>query len=198
MMGLTTMKHSWVNYSHSYLCLYTPFRKLDLVPSSSEWRKTPIPFGPSGRANLNHLTTLSMLMLRPKVSLPVYLGFGHPLVGPRPISIFFFADDCLIPDVGCPLWREDGSVICSPTLWSETRRIYDHSLLFHLRVPLFTPPYLGTGLPFHRLSPLAGLQCLYSHKPPHGVHLTTSESELRRDWRSVSQYVLVPSPLLTM
>jgi hypothetical protein len=47
---------------------------------------------------------------------------------------------------------------------------------------------------------LAGLQWKYSNPPPHGVRLggqseSESESESRYDWRPVSQYVLVSSPI---
>jgi hypothetical protein len=38
--------------------------------------------------------------------------------------------------VGRPLWREDGSAICSAvTHWSESSRIRNHTLLSHLRLP---------------------------------------------------------------
>jgi hypothetical protein len=37
--------------------------------------------------------------------------------------------------VGRPLWREDGSAICSViTQWCESRRTHNHTLLFHLRL----------------------------------------------------------------
>jgi hypothetical protein len=38
--------------------------------------------------------------------------------------------------VGRPLWREDGSAICSAiTRWSESCRTRNHTLLFHVRLP---------------------------------------------------------------
>jgi hypothetical protein len=38
--------------------------------------------------------------------------------------------------VGRPVWREDGSVICSAiTHWLESRRTHNHILLSHLRLP---------------------------------------------------------------
>jgi hypothetical protein len=38
--------------------------------------------------------------------------------------------------VGRPLWREDGSAICSVNArWSESRRTRNHILLSHLRLP---------------------------------------------------------------
>jgi hypothetical protein len=43
---------------------------------------------------------------------------------------------CGIFSVGRPLWREDGSAICSVvTQWSESFRTLNRTLLFHLRLP---------------------------------------------------------------
>jgi hypothetical protein len=43
---------------------------------------------------------------------------------------------CGLVSVGCPLWREDGSAICSAiTQWSESHRTHNHTLLSHLRLP---------------------------------------------------------------
>jgi hypothetical protein len=43
---------------------------------------------------------------------------------------------CGLVSVGCPLWREDGSAICSAiTQWSESRWTRNHALLSHLRLP---------------------------------------------------------------
>jgi hypothetical protein len=43
---------------------------------------------------------------------------------------------CGLVSVGLPLWREDGSAICSAiTQWSESRRTRNHALLSHLRLP---------------------------------------------------------------
>jgi hypothetical protein len=69
--------------------------------------------------------------------------------------------------MGRPLWREDGSAICSViTQWSESRRTSNHTLLSHLRLrqpggpgsriyipqeqgdPVIPP---GTEFPLHRL-----------------------------------------------
>jgi hypothetical protein len=50
-----------------------------------------------------------------------------------------------LPHARCPLWREDGSVICSAiTHWLESRRTHNHILLSHLRPPTFRArsPYL--------------------------------------------------------
>jgi hypothetical protein len=43
---------------------------------------------------------------------------------------------CGLVSVGRPLWREDGSVICSViTQWSESLRTRNHTLLSYLRLP---------------------------------------------------------------
>jgi hypothetical protein len=43
---------------------------------------------------------------------------------------------CGLVSVGRPLWREDGSAICSViTQWSGSRRTRNHTLLSHLRLP---------------------------------------------------------------
>jgi hypothetical protein len=43
---------------------------------------------------------------------------------------------CCLVSAGRPLWREDGSTICSViTQWSESRRTRNHILLSHLRLP---------------------------------------------------------------
>jgi hypothetical protein len=51
-----------------------------------------------------------------EVSRSVRLGVRHPS-GTRnqffPFSLWLFLDSCGFVDVGRPLWREDGSVICS-------------------------------------------------------------------------------------
>jgi hypothetical protein len=74
------------------------------------------------------------LMLWPTVSRPIRLGVGHPHD-----QIFLFPFFCrtiaLFLVLGRPLWREDGSVICSAICqWSESRRTHNHTLLSHLRL----------------------------------------------------------------
>jgi hypothetical protein len=77
--------------------------------------------------------------LRLTVSQSVCLGIEHP---------FGACDQILLPvgmllseiwglvSVGSPLWREDGSAICSViTQWSELLRTRNHTLLSHLRLP---------------------------------------------------------------
>jgi hypothetical protein len=84
--------------------------------------------------------------------------------------------------VGRPLWREDGSSICSAiTQWSELGRTCNHTLLSHPRLPqplrpgsrIYIPqehdgPVIpsGTGFPLRRLLRLAGLRWRYSNPPP--------------------------------
>jgi hypothetical protein len=83
---------------------------------------------------------------------------------------------------GRPLWREDGSAICSAiTQLSESPRTHNHILQSHLRLPQpggpgphiyiaqedggpVIPP--GTGFPLRRLLRLAGPRWRYSN-PPH-------------------------------
>jgi hypothetical protein len=114
---------------------------------------------------------------------------------------------CCLVSAGRPLWREDGSAVCSAiTQWSKSRRTCNHILLSHLRLPqpgrpgscifipqeqggLVIPP--GIGFP---LCPFCDSQG-YS-----GGILTLSQPPLRSsklfyNWRSVSQYVLVSSTL---
>jgi hypothetical protein len=89
---------------------------------------------------------------------------------------------CGLLPVGRPLWREDGSAICSViTQWSESLRTRNHTLLFRLRLPqpggpgsrIYIPkeqggPVIpsGTGFPLRRLLRLAGLRWRYSNPPP--------------------------------
>jgi hypothetical protein len=88
------------------------------------------------------------------------------------LTIIFF-----LLHVGSPLWREDGSVVCSAiNQWPESRRTRIHTLVSHLRLPQlgrpcprvyiprdqgspFIPPV--TRLPFCRLLRLAGLRWRY-------------------------------------
>jgi hypothetical protein len=61
---------------------------------------------------------------------------GTPL-GPmtRFLFPFFCRKIALLFVLGRPLWREDGSVICSAICqWSESRRTHNHTLLSHLRL----------------------------------------------------------------
>jgi hypothetical protein len=45
------------------------------------------------------------------------------------------SENCGLFSMGRPLWREDGSAICSViTQWSESHRTRNHTLLSHLRL----------------------------------------------------------------
>jgi hypothetical protein len=113
------------------------------------------------------------------------------------------SDSCEFVDVGCSLWREDGSTF---TIAAGPRQRC-HS---RVRVPRDSWPYFtvsdsrlpqpgrpspliyisqeqggpvippGTGFPFHRFLRLAGLRWRYSNPPPRGVNWLTSD--LRLDW----------------
>jgi hypothetical protein len=52
-----------------------------------------------------------------------------------PVWRFLTESWCLV-SMGYPLWREDGSAVCSTiTQWSESLRTRNHTLLSHLRLP---------------------------------------------------------------
>jgi hypothetical protein len=87
------------------------------------------------------------------------------------------SDNCILVSAGCPVWRENESAVCSAiTQWSESSRTHNHTLLSHLRPPIwrarFTyPPRCpvippGTGFFLRRLLRLAGLRWRYSNPPP--------------------------------
>jgi hypothetical protein len=70
-----------------------------------------------------------------------------------PVGMLLSEIFCLV-SIGRPLWREDGSAVCSViTQWSESLRTRNHILLSHLRLPqpggpgsrIYIPP--GTGRP---------------------------------------------------
>jgi hypothetical protein len=76
---------------------------------------------------------------------------------------FLFPFSCrtitLLSALGHPLWREDGSVICSAICqWLESRRTHNHILLSHLRLlgSLFVVSYDSQGLRWK-----------HSNSPPH-------------------------------
>jgi hypothetical protein len=95
----------------------------------------------------------------------------------------FLCEICGLVSVGRPLWREDGSAICSViTQWSESRRTRNHTLLSHLRLP-----NLDGQVPVF-ISPRKRVAQLY---------IWWGEV-LLYDWRSVSQYVLVSSSLVRL
>jgi hypothetical protein len=84
----------------------------------------------------NHYWTIEFeveVNLRPTISRSIRLGVG-PLFGTDDQILISFSDITFFLHVKCPLWREDGSVICSAITYRlESRRTYNHILLFHLR-----------------------------------------------------------------
>jgi hypothetical protein len=75
--------------------------------------------------------------LRLAVDQSVCLGVGHPFGAHYQILFFnFFCRKIALFFVfGRPLWREDGSVICSEICqWSDLQGTHNHILLSHLRL----------------------------------------------------------------
>jgi hypothetical protein len=95
--------------------------------------------------------------LRLTVSQLLCLGIEHPSGTCDQILLpvgMFLSEICGLVSLGRPLWREDGSAICSLiTQQSESLRTRNHTLLSHLRLPPTWRarfPYLyplGTGWP---------------------------------------------------
>jgi hypothetical protein len=99
-----------------------------------------------------------------------YVLLSTTLVGLATRYYFLSVGCCLkfcgLVTVGRPLWREDGSAICSAiTRWSELLGTRNHTSLSHLR------------------------------PPQPGQSQSQSQSQSPCGWWSVSQYVLVSSPL---
>jgi hypothetical protein len=73
------------------------------------------------------------------VSRSVSLGIEYPCETCDQILFpvgMLLSEICGLVSVWCPLWREDGSAICSViTQWSESLRTRNHILLSHLRLP---------------------------------------------------------------
>jgi hypothetical protein len=95
------------------------------------------------------------------------LSWYWPPFGADDKILNFFEWHLLSSSGGHPLWREDGSVICSAiTHWLESCRTQNHILLSHLRLSSTwraRSPYLypsGTGCP--------------SYTPMHWVYLYSS------------------------
>jgi hypothetical protein len=104
-------------------------------------------------------------------------------------SVLVSADNCSIPEVVCPLWREDGSVVCSEvTRWFKSRRTHNHTLLFRPRLPKpggtgpwsLYPPHIM--FPFCHILQVAGLRWRYSDPPPHRL--------LSTNWLIGSSYIV--------
>jgi hypothetical protein len=69
----------------------------------------------------------------------VCFGIEHPCGTCDQILLpvgMLLSEICCLVSVSRPLWREDGSAICSViTQWSESRRTRSHTLLSYLRLP---------------------------------------------------------------
>jgi hypothetical protein len=77
-------------------------------------------------------------MLWPMVSRPIHLGVWHAFGAHDQISLFplFCRTIALLFVLGLPLWREDGSVVCSAICqWSESQRTHNRrsKLLYNWR-----------------------------------------------------------------
>jgi hypothetical protein len=137
------------------------------------------------------------LRLRLTVSQSVCLGIEHPCGTCDQILLpvgMLLSEICALVSVWRPLWRVDGSVMCSVIIqWSESRRTRNHTFLSHLRLlqprepgsriyipqeqggPVIPP---GTGYPLSLLLRLAGLRRRYSNTPP--------------TWRAWTPYIYPP------
>jgi hypothetical protein len=83
------------------------------------------------------------------------------------ISQKLSSDSCVSCNMGCPLWREDGSVITRTRATGPNQRCRSR-----VQVPqnlrLYLTVSFETGFPFCRLLRHAGLRWWYSNPPPHG------------------------------
>jgi hypothetical protein len=90
---------------------------------------------------ISHVTQVT---LRLTVGQSVRLGIEHPCGTCDQILLhvgMLLSEICGLVSVGSPLWREDGSAICSViTQWSESRRTRNHTSLSHLRLPQLVGP----------------------------------------------------------
>jgi hypothetical protein len=111
-------------------------------------------FSPIRATCSTHLILLEVeveVTLRLTVSQSACLGVGHPFGAHDQILLFPFScrKIALLFVLGHPLWREDGSVICSAiSQWSESRRTRNHTLLSHLRL-LVSLSVASTRVSFH-------------------------------------------------
>jgi hypothetical protein len=95
------------------------------------------------------------------VSKSVYLGVEHPCGTCDRILLLvgmLLSENCGLISVGRPLWREDGSAICSAiTQWSESRRTRNHTLLPHLRLLQLRGPGSRIYMPWEQGGPIIPL-----------------------------------------
>jgi hypothetical protein len=92
------------------------------------------------------------------VSQSVCLGIEYPCGTCGQILFpvgMLLSEICGLVSVARPLWREDGSPICSViTQWSESRRTRNHTLLSHLRPPTWRARFPYSCPPRHRVAQL--------------------------------------------
>jgi hypothetical protein len=96
------------------------------------WHKTLL-----SRWSSHSKSKLKLLYDWRSVSMSVCFGVGHPFgVHDQTLLFPFFCRTiALLFVLGRPVWREDGSVICSAICqWSELRRTHNRTLLSHLRI----------------------------------------------------------------
>jgi hypothetical protein len=86
------------------------------------------------------------------------LGIEHPCGTCDQILLpvgMLLSEICGLVSVGFPLWREDGSSICSViTQWSESLRTRNHTLLSHLTLPQPGGPGSRIYIPQEQDSPV--------------------------------------------
>jgi hypothetical protein len=89
------------------------------------------------------LTVKVKVTSRLTVSQSICLGVGHPFGAHDQILLFpfFCRKIALLFILGCPLWQENGSVICSALCqWSELRRTHNHyCLIWDYWIPFLLP-----------------------------------------------------------
>jgi hypothetical protein len=89
--------------------------------------------------------------LRLTVSQSVCLGNEHSCGTCDQILLpvgMLLSEICGLVSVGCPLWGEDGSAVCSViTQWSKSPRTRNHTLLSYLRLPQPWGPGSGIYIP---------------------------------------------------
>jgi hypothetical protein len=122
-------------------------------------------------------------MLRLTVSQSVCLGVKST---PELVTRYYFmSENCSVVSVGLPLWREVGSVSCQSL--SKCNLIYMlQSHMFYV-CTIYARP-LSANTQYSR-------SCSIISSLRYNQHQSESESELHYNWQSVSQYVLVSSPI---
>jgi hypothetical protein len=186
---------------HSKLAVFTN----PLVTASNSRRSPPSKFLNCPHAQLQQLSPDSPTF---KLNLYCYRwSVSQFILVSGPNFVWQFLSSFRL-HVGSPLWREDGSVICSAiSHWLESHRTHNHILLSHLRLPQPKGPsphiyntrnrvaqlyHLGTGFPFRHLLRLSRLWQRYSNPPPHKVII--SQHRAYRKHLSQQFYCCITQP----